>query len=195
MSNNATTTYISVAGEAIYPHLNKPDVRFNEAGEYKVTLKVAKSDASKMLKVFDQAIDDSLAIAKEETKGKDVKLAPKPYTIEGDNVFFKFKMKATGKNKKTNEPFSQRPMLFDAKKNPIPQSTSIWGGSKMKIAYQLRPYFSPMLGAGIVCQLKAVQILELVEGKQLNLFDEEDGFEVKEKENAQETEVQTSADF
>ena len=40
------TTNISVVGEAIYPHLNKPDVRFNEAGEYKVTLKVAKSAAT-----------------------------------------------------------------------------------------------------------------------------------------------------
>ena len=40
---------ISVLGEAIYPHLNKPDVKFNENGEYKVTLKVNKSDASKKL--------------------------------------------------------------------------------------------------------------------------------------------------
>ena len=29
---------ISVVGEFEYPHLNKPDVRVNEAGEYKVTL-------------------------------------------------------------------------------------------------------------------------------------------------------------
>ena len=36
---------ISAMGEAIYPHLNKPDVKFSEAGEYKVTLKVKKSDA------------------------------------------------------------------------------------------------------------------------------------------------------
>ena len=27
------TTNISEIGEAIYPHLNKPDVRFSEAGE------------------------------------------------------------------------------------------------------------------------------------------------------------------
>ena len=29
-------------------------------------------------------------------------------------------MKATGVNQKTKEKFSQRPQLFDAKKNPIP---------------------------------------------------------------------------
>ena len=38
-------TKVSVAAEAVYPHLEKPDVRFNELGEYKVTLKVAKQDA------------------------------------------------------------------------------------------------------------------------------------------------------
>ena len=36
------TTHVSVVGEAVYPHINKPDVKFNEEGEYKVTLKVAK---------------------------------------------------------------------------------------------------------------------------------------------------------
>ena len=50
------TTNISAVGEAIYPHLNKPDVRFNEAGEYKVTLKVAKSDATEMLKLYTSAL-------------------------------------------------------------------------------------------------------------------------------------------
>ena len=38
---------ISVVGEFVYPHLNKPDVRFNEAGEYKVTLKVPSAKAKK----------------------------------------------------------------------------------------------------------------------------------------------------
>lgn len=191
------STHISVVGEAVYPHLTKPDVRFNEAGEYKVTLKVAKSDASAMLKVFDKALDDSLAMAQKEHKGKGIKTAPIPYTIEGDNVFFKFKMKASGVNKKTKEQFTQRPMLFDAKKNPLPSSISIWGGSKIKVAFQLRPYFTQLLGAGIVSQLKAVQVISLVEGRQLNLFNEEDGFEVtaQEKENEQATEVQASSDF
>ena len=52
---NKLQTHVSVVGEAIYPHLNKPDVKFNENGEYKVTLKVAKSDATDMIKLFDDA--------------------------------------------------------------------------------------------------------------------------------------------
>ena len=70
---------ISVIGEAVYPHLNKPDVKWNEAGEYKVTLKVAKSDASEMLKLYNKAIDDSLKLAEEQHKGKGITHAPRPY--------------------------------------------------------------------------------------------------------------------
>ena len=193
------TTNVSVVGEAIYPHLNKPDVRFNEHGEYKVTLKVAKQDASAMVKEIDQAFEDNLAKVSSEAKGKKVKAAStKPYKLEGDNVFFKYKMRASGINKKTNEKFSQRPALFDAKKNPISPTQSIWGGSLMKVAYQLIPYNTPMLGAGVSARLKAAQIIKLVEGQNQNLFKEEDGFEAptneKTNSNAQ-AEIQASSDF
>jgi len=191
-------TKVSVVGEAIYPHLMKPDVRFNELGEYKVTLKVAKQDASQMVKDINQAIEDSLAKAQKDNKGKTVKSAPKPFKEESGNVFFKFKMKASGVNKKTQEKFTQRPQLLDSKKNPIAPSTSIWGGSIMKIAYEPFPYFTPMLGAGVSLRLKAVQVIKLVEGKLNNIFKEEDGFEArleKENSNAQPQEVQTSSDF
>ena len=76
------TTNISEIGEAIYPHLNKPDVRFSEAGEYKVTLKVAKSDATAMLKLYNSAIEDALKLAEQNHKGKGIKNAPKPFTEE-----------------------------------------------------------------------------------------------------------------
>ncbi len=193
-------TNISEIGEAIYPHLNKPDVRFSEAGEFKVTLKVAKSDATAMLKIYNSAIEDALKLAEQNHKGKGIKNAPKPFTEENDFVFFKFKMKATGVNQKTKEKFSQRPQLFDAKKNPIPLSTLIWGGSKLRVAYNLVPYYTPMLGAGITARLKAVQVISLVEGKDSNLFNKEDGYEAtpepKPEVISNETsEVQESKDF
>ena len=194
------TTNISEIGEAIYPHLNKPDVRFSEAGEYKVTLKVAKSDATAMLKLYNSAIEDALKLAEQNHKGKGIKNAPKPFTEEDNFVFFKFKMKATGVNQKTKEKFSQRPQLFDAKKNPIPLSTLIWGGSKLRVAFNLVPYFTPMLGAGVTARLKAVQVISLVEGKDSNLFSKEDGYETTPEPKAEvisneTSEVQESKDF
>ena len=199
MSNNATTN-ISELGEAIYPHLNKPDVKFNENGEYKVTLKIPEAKAKGMIATYEEAIQNSISEAEQQLKGKKVKLAPKPYTVENGFALFKYKMKATGVNRKTKEPFSQRPALFDAKKNPLnPSSCNIWGGSKMKIAYVLRSYYSPALGAGVTAQLKAVQIIELVESKQMDLFAKEDGYEnttsTEEMNNVPQAEVQASTDF
>jgi len=80
----------------------------------------------------------------------------------------------------------------------MPSTISIWGGTKGKIAFQLRSYYVPALGAGVTAQLKAVQIIDLVEGgsKQLELFDKEDGYVSSEQsENVQATEVQASTDF
>ena len=193
-------TNISELGEAIYPHLNKPDVKFNENGEYKVTLKIPEDKAKGMISIYEKAIENSISDAEQKLKGKKVKIAPKPYSTEKGFALFKFKMKARGINRKTKEPFSQRPALFDAKKNPInPSSCSIWGGTKMKIAYVLRPYYSPALGAGVTSQIKAVQIIELVEGKQMDLFAKEDGYEAttsnKEMNDVPKQEVQTSTDF
>ena len=195
---NATTN-ISELGEALYPHLNRPDVKFSEAGEYKVVVKIPEAKAKGMIAIYEKAIQDSISEAEQKLNGKKVKLAPKPYSIEDGFALFKYKMKATGVNRKTKEPFSQRPALFDAKKNPLnPTSCNIWGGSKMKVAYNLRGYYSPALGAGVTAQLKAVQIIELVESKQVDLFSKEDGFEatpMEEGNNVQRTEVQTSTDF
>lgn len=196
--NDATN--ISELGEAIYPHLNRPDVKFNENGEYKVNLQIPEDKAKGMIAIYEKAIQDSISEAEAKLNGKKVKLAPKPYSIENGQAVFKYKMKATGINRKTKEPFSQRPALFDAKKNPLnPSSCNIWGGSKMKIAYVLRSYYSPALGAGVTAQLKAVQIIELVEGKQMDLFAKEDGYEnttsPEEMNNVPKTEVQTSTDF
>jgi len=193
-------TNISELGESLYPHLNRPDVKFNENGEYKVTLKIPEAKAKGMISIYEKAIQNSISDAEQKLNGKKVKIAPKPYSVENGFALFKYKMKATGINRKTKEPFSQRPALFDAKKNPLnPSSCNIWGGSKMKIAYVLRSYYSPALGAGVTAQLKAVQIIELVESKQMDLFAKEDGYETttspEEMNNVPKTEVQTSTDF
>ena len=59
-------TNISVVGEAIYPHLNKPDVRFNEAGEYKLTLKVPQKEALSMVTLLDKELDACIAKVEKE---------------------------------------------------------------------------------------------------------------------------------
>ena len=184
-------THVSVSGEAIYPHLNKPDVKFNAEGEYKVTLKVNKSDATDMIALFNQAQVDSLKQFTEE-KGKKVKESPHPrYNVEGNNVFFKFKLKASGTNNKTKESFTQRPMIFDSENKPFDLTKQIWGGTKMKIAYNLVPYIAPF-GAGITARIKSVQILDLVQGTPEVPFEVAEGYK---EESSNDTEVQKGSDF
>ena len=59
--NDATN--ISELGEAIYPHLNRPDVKFNENGEYKVNLKIPEDKAKGMIAIYEKAIQDSISEA------------------------------------------------------------------------------------------------------------------------------------
>lgn len=191
-------TMVTPIGEAVYPRLLKPDTKFNEAGEYKVTLKIKKQDAVTILSDLDKYLNDSLATFEKEAKGKKLKLAPKPYSIEGDFFLLKIKMKASGINKKTKQLFTQRPIVVDAKKNPVPLDTYIDSGSKCKCIFDAIPYNSPMTGAGITLRLKMVQIIELVTRAKLDhLLKEEDGYVTEKVETISNeiSQVQTSADF
>jgi len=143
-----------------------------------------------MIGLFNQAQEDSLKQFTEE-KGKKVKEAPHPrYTVEKDNVFFKFKLKASGVNNKTKESFTQRPMIFDSENKPFDLTKQIWGGTKMKVAYNLVPYLAPF-GAGITARIKSIQIVDLVQGTPEVPFEIAEGY----KEQSNETEVQKGSDF
>lgn len=191
-------TMVTPIGEAIYPRLMKPDTRFNELGEYRITLKMKKQDASKLISDIDLFIGDSLANFEKEAKGKKLKLANKPYALEGDFLILKMKLKASGVNKKTKQQFQQRPVVVDAKKNPMSVDTYIGGGSMCKCVFDLIPYHSPLVGAGVSARLKMVQVIELVtKDRADNLLKEEEGYitEKVELTNNEVPQVQTSADF
>lgn len=193
-----TKTMVTPIGEAVYPRLLKPDTRFNELGEYRITLKIKKQDAPKLMSDIDVFLGDCLATFEKEAKGKKLKLANKPYIIEGDYFIMKMKLKASGVNKKTKQPFQQRPIVVDAKKNPVPLDTYIASGSMCKCVFDLIPYNSPLVGAGVSARLKMVQVIELVTRDRAdNLLKEEEGY-VTEKVQSTTNEVpqvQTSADF
>ena len=104
-------TYTSPFGKAIYPHLNKVDTyktngdKFKE--KYHVKIEFSANDAKEIIKQSDEALKVALAEEKEQSKSK------KPlktseflgYSKEGDKVIVHFKMKAHGKNNRTNETF------------------------------------------------------------------------------------------
>jgi hypothetical protein len=70
--------------------------------------------------------------------------------------------------------------VFDAKGTPM-KDVQVWGGSEVKVAYVLRPFYTVMVGAGVQAKLSAVQVIKLVTGGARDAgaygFNEEDGYE------------------
>lgn len=198
---------VTPAGVAQYPHLIKPDTKFNELGEYKVNLIVGADEAKPLIAELEKSLQDSITLAQEKAKGKKINTARPPYDLEVDaegnetgNYVFKFKAKANIVTK-TGETFKQKVVIVDAKGKPF-TPTALWGGSTIKVSAEVIPYFTAMVGAGISLRLKAVQVIKLVEGSSSGGnkfgFGTEEGFEAVEETTATEFETsdaEENADF
>lgn len=146
-------------GVALYPWLSTPDTKFNEEGEYKVSLVLSKADAQPLIDQINAIFADNLKEEMKKQKGKELKTANPPYTDQLDdagqptgNVILRFKSKAVYK-----------PAIFDAKGNVVVDS-NIWAGSEIRVNGSIAPYYTSMVGAGVALRLRAVQIITLVEG-------------------------------
>lgn len=179
----------SPKGKFRYPALNTPDYGTDDhpkpAGEYKVHLILTEKEAAPFIKelqpIYDEAIragEEAFAGLKVEQRKKLKELKVNPlYDEEYDkdteeptgNLIFKFGMVASGKNKKTGEPWKRKPAIFDSEGQPIKQPPQIWAGTIGKVGYELAPYFIAGTGAaGLKLRLSAVQIIELVSGGAAN---------------------------
>jgi len=191
MSKVKNLRYTTPAGIAQYPYLTKPDTKFNPDGEYKISVEIPGAAAQDIVTFLDEQFAASVAKAKKENPGKKIKEGDVPYSVDDDSgkvtVRFKLKAKVTPK---MGDPFEQRPALFDAKGKPIGADTKIGGGSKVKVAYELVPYYTAIAGAGVSLRLKAVQVIDLVEfsggaSSEAYGFGEEEGYEAEDTPAAQ----------
>ena len=185
---------VTEVGKAIYPHLNKPDTRFQKEGVYKVTLELSPINAKNLLK----HIDDGIKLATKDSKSN--KTAQLPYkTDENGNMQFNFKCKASGVSK-TGQNWEQKPKVFDSKGTPISKDILVWGGTTMKVAYEIIPYSNNMLGSGVSLRLKAVQVHELVSGggasaDSYGFKEEANGYVAETVDSFPEAEVNGQEDF
>jgi hypothetical protein len=175
--------YVTPMGVAQYPYLTKPDTKFNPDGEYKVNLEIPAEEASEIMSFLDEQLEASVAKAKEENKGKKIKEGDAPYSVNEDTgkVTLKFKLKAKVTTKSGDE-WEQKVAVFDAKGTPVTKTPNIGGGSKMKVSYEVIPFYTSLVGAGISLRMRAVQVIELVEfsgGASADSFGfgKEDGYE------------------
>jgi len=182
----------SPAGIALFPYLTRPDTEYQPEGEYKVDIVLDPADDG-VQDFVDGLIEKNERAAQEVLQDQPAAKRKKavthcPITPEEDResgeetgrYVLRVKMKAKVKPKDGDE-FEQRPKLFDAKGNKIdPEKIRPWTGTKLKAAFELVPYFNAATSqCGLTLRLKAVQILELVEGEgsaESYGFEEEEGF-------------------
>jgi len=169
-------TFTTPKGIAQYPWLSKPDTKFSEEGEYKVSLILSKEEAIPILKQINEVFAENVAAEVKKNGGKDIKKAPPPYMEQLDDagnstgkVILKFKSKA-----------AYKPAIFDAKGVPMIES-NVWGGSEIKINGSIAPYYTPLIGAGVALRLRAVQVIQYVDASTGAAskfgFEEEVGYE------------------
>lgn len=161
----------SPEGKAIYPWLNRADTQFNKGGEFKLTLELSPEDAAELTERINVAIDEKFDEQYEKAKPQDKKKMVKQYPYENvcddtgeetGDIGFKFKMNHTVTTK-DEETFKQTPALFDKYGKAI--TDNIYGGSRVKCAYELVPYYiGKDKAVGCSLRLRAVQVMELVSG-------------------------------
>lgn len=181
--------YVTDTGVAIYPYLIDPDTEYNAEGEYKVKLRLApdaevydtkRASLGSTQEFLDEMLEKAIEKAKQENKGR-IKEAEPPYQIDEDtgDLLVNFKLKATGTTR-DGKPFTQSPALFDAKGKPF-EGEELWGGSKLKVSFEVVPFYTKLIGAGITLRLKAAQVIELRQGGGASAdsygFGEEEGYE------------------
>ena len=157
-------------GIAKWPYLIEPDIEFNPDGLFHTKLSCKKSESVNIKK----AIDDMIAqeIKKQHDKDPNKAITKSlPYTEEGDDIVFIFKMKASGVRKSDKKTFTQEPNIVNADLTPFDKSLKIWGDSILKITFEPYSWNMP-IGIGCTLRLKTVQVLELVTGKSSNTLGE-----------------------
>lgn len=173
--------YNTPIGIARYPHLNKPDDRFDVEGKYKVDviLPADEDDTQELIAYLeglrDKAYDEAVADGKAGPEKADV------YSVELDesgdetgNIILKTSLNAIGKNKK-GEKWENSPKLFDSLGNPLPPEIQIWSGSRLIVAGVVRPYAMTqdvrengekikVTSCGVSLKCDGVQVIELISG-------------------------------
>lgn len=178
------------AGIAVYPKIEKPDTKFNADGVYSIDLDLDGPAAEELIGKLTKVADESYA-AECKAKGKKaLKRSDMPWKMVDDGkTRFKFKLKAKGGS--GEKMWDQKPALFDAKGSPV-KDLNVGSGSIVKVAFDVVPYFTAMVGQGISLRLRAVQIIEL---RQFIAGDNFDAFGFKATEGfVKETEAVTTFD-
>ena len=178
---NKLPMHISPKGRTEWAKLWKPDTKFNVDGEFGTKLIMDNADATEIMSMLDAAHESAIKSALAETgKTRDKLRVTDPYVInqETGDVTIKLKLKAKVTTQKGDK-FDQKPLVVDAKRNPITSEIPLWNGSLVRVGFQVIPYYTSLAGAGLSLRLRSVQVIEALAGNSeaTSLFEDENGYE------------------
>ena len=150
---------------ALWPHLARPDTKFDKDGKYRVKLKFVEEDAkNEVLKFVEEAMEEAKKQALKQTAKKPTKqktlipVLPYDEDEEGNivmNVETKAKMVFQDGTTKVN-----KVVVYDADVHQIP-ADEVTHGSIVHVQMLWRPYYMPATNTyGISRRLMFVQLLE-----------------------------------
>lgn len=158
-AKKAYMNFISPVGEALFPHLTKPEEYEGKEVGFTITMKFNKEDTEKVA----ETINSELEKAKEEMELKPgQKWSADPFLgmheDKNGHTVFKFKAAATIKLK-DGSIVNRKVPVFDAKGNKV-DNPDFGNGSLVKVCYQLVPFWVSKAVNGISLRLIAVQLLK-----------------------------------
>jgi hypothetical protein len=178
---------VTPPGEAVWPKLSgEPDVTFSKDGHghwktgiridtntpegnefvenLKQRHKAAQSD-KELKKLYAEYVENC---KKKRTKPDPFTAAPPPWKDEVDEagketgiVIVNFKMKASGQQE-GKKPWKRSPTIVDSKGTPI-RNVNIGSGSLIRVSFEVLPFWTSAVGAGLSLRMNGVKLLRLVE--------------------------------
>ena len=173
-------------GKAMWAKVLEANTKFVPEGEYSIDVLIPEEKAEELCEYLESIVDAKL---QEEVKANPKKAAGLStrsvrvtnYDQDGNEtgeLMFRAKLKAKITTR-DGRVFEQKPLVVDAKRNPLDADMAIGNGSTVKVAVE--PYAYVMASTkqvGVTLRLKGVQVIDLVEygNKGGGMFEEEDGF-------------------
>lgn len=172
-------SFITPVGTANYPHVNTPDTKWKEEGEYRCPLIFSEEVANELRPKLEAFLDKAFAELKKEHYGDNpntakakkcskLELPLKAVEDEEGNETGEYKLapkKTASGTKKDGTPWKAKVSVFDSKGKKLLPAPAVWGGSKLKADVDVYAYFAAKDNAiGITLELVGVQVIELVSG-------------------------------
>ena len=196
MNNNKIIT--TPPAIAIWPKLNEPNTKFNEAGEYEATIVLSPNNPehADFMQRLEAMYEEAIQLMAAEHKKPKIKRSDSPLRpltnkdgSETGDFKVKFKLAASGETKDGRK-YERKPALFGTDGKPF---TDVVGhNSEIKVAFKANAYFVPSVGAGLSLRLEAVQVIRASGGaKNFNDY----GFGAVSSDEPTVTEVPSTEDF